>query len=82
MLDIQKLITTIKTSAISGGKSVLTGRNALVRDTFDFLFQRTKFSYELLLLCTKRVDSKLLFISTYGKSIRMFHRYKMSEPLS
>lgn len=54
MLDIQKLMTTIKTSAISGGKSVLTGRNALVRDTFDFLFQHTKFSYELLLLCTKK----------------------------
>lgn len=54
MLDIQSLMTTIKTAAASGGKSVLTGRNALVRDTFDFLFQRTKFPYELLLLCTKK----------------------------
>ena len=54
MSNIQNLIDNIKDMSISGIKRKITGKNALVKDLFEFLFKRTDLKYHLLVLCTEK----------------------------
>lgn len=54
MASTQKLINNIKETVSSGVKRKITGRNALVKNLFEFFFKRSDLKYELLILCTKK----------------------------
>ncbi len=54
MATIQQFMNKFKETAASGVKREITGRNALARDLFEFLFKRTRMDYQLLILCTEK----------------------------
>lgn len=54
MENKQQLINTIEAEASSGIRRKVTGRNALVKNLFEFLFKRTNLNLEMLILCTRK----------------------------
>ncbi|MFV0363295.1 MAG: sigma-54 interaction domain-containing protein [Suipraeoptans sp.] len=51
---MHEIINYIKTIAEAGIKRNITGRNALVKELFEYLFCRIELNHQLLLLCTKK----------------------------
>lgn len=54
MADMHQLIHHFKETASAGVRREITGRNALIRNLFEYLFKRVRLDYDLLLLCTKK----------------------------
>ncbi|MGN0658415.1 MAG: sigma-54 interaction domain-containing protein [Emergencia sp.] len=54
MTDMYQLQETLKDSALSGVYRKITGRNALIRDLFDYLFKRAHLSHRLMVLYTEK----------------------------
>ncbi|WP_432667144.1 sigma 54-interacting transcriptional regulator [Wukongibacter baidiensis] len=54
MVNIQHFLSDIKKIALQSDKRKITGRDALVRDLFEFILKRTQLDYQLLLLCSKK----------------------------
>lgn len=52
MASLERLVNNIQTNSIEGTAQKITGRSALVKDLFEFLFKNADFKYELLILCT------------------------------
>lgn len=51
---MHEIINRIKKMAEAGIKRQITGRNALVKDLFDYLFCRIELNHQLLMLCTRK----------------------------
>ena len=54
MTNAQHLLNEIKKTALQSDKRKITGRNALVKDLFEFIIKRTRLEYQLLVLCSKK----------------------------
>lgn len=83
MIDTKHITDMIKAGAASGERRELTGRNALLKDLFEYFFSRSGFKYDLLLLCTKsglilscKSKKQQDDFSGYSVSMDMFSEYK------
>ncbi|QAT43270.1 sigma-54 interaction domain-containing protein [Aminipila luticellarii] len=54
MADIQQFINEIREVSSRSSRRKITGKNALVKDLFEFVFKRANLKYDLLVLCTKK----------------------------
>lgn len=52
-MHIQHLLSDIKKISMQSNKRIITGRNSLIRDLFEFVLKRSPLNYQLLLLFTK-----------------------------
>lgn len=83
MTNLQHLLDKIKKTALQSDKKKITGRNAMVKDLFEFILKRTQFEYELIILCSNNgliIDcfSPALDIELSGRSINIdiFNNHK------